>query len=220
MTDNIKPYENTEHVNNVSIKIAVFGGTFNPVHNGHIHIAKEFLRSLNCDKMIIIPTKTPPHKKAHDLASGADRLNMCKLAFDFDKRIEVSGMEINRDGPSYTSCTLRELKELYPNSTLYFIMGTDMLITIEQWYNYKEIFALAVLCAGSRDKNEYEKLKEYAEKLEKDGANVIIEDIKPIIISSTQIRRRLSTGRDTENMLPDKVYNYIKRKGLYNNGSD
>lgn len=215
MQDNINTYENIQHINNNEIRIAVFGGTFNPVHNGHIHIAKEFLYKLNCDKMIIIPTKTPPHKKAHDLASGIDRLNMCKLAFDFDKRIEVSNMEIKRDGPSYTSCTLRELKAIYPNATLYFIMGTDMLITIEHWYNYKEIFALAILCAGARDKNEYKKLKEYAEKLEKDGANVIIKDIKPVIISSTQIRDMLSSGRDTENMLPDKVYDYIRRKGLY-----
>ena len=110
------------------MKIGVFGGTFNPPHEGHKKLALEFMSRLSLDLLLIVPTYIPPHKLSDFLADGADRLEMCRLTFlPLGEKVSVSDMELRRHGKSYTVDTLRELKERYPKDELLFLMGSDML---------------------------------------------------------------------------------------------
>ena len=130
------------------MKIGVFGGTFNPVHLGHLNCLKSVAEQAGLDKMIVMPDRIPPHKQAEDLASSEDRLNMCRLAFADIPCVEISDWELKQEGKSYSVITLRHLKEIYPHDKLFFIMGSDMLLSFEEWYQYKEILSLsALICA-------------------------------------------------------------------------
>ena len=111
-------------------RIAMFGGTFNPIHNAHINLALAFIKKLKLDKLLLIPTGVPPHKTDLDIIYGEHRLNMCRLAVQDYKKIEVSDIEVKRGGKSYTADTLRQLKEIYPDSEFFVIMGADMYMTL------------------------------------------------------------------------------------------
>ena len=122
------------------MKTGVFGGTFNPVHKGHIMLAEYCMDSVGLDRIIMIPTAVPPHKISKNLASENDRLNMCELACKGKKNFSVSDIEIKRQGKSYTYETVTQLKEIYPDDHLYTIMGADMFLTLDRWKNPKIIF--------------------------------------------------------------------------------
>lgn len=196
-------------------KIAVFGGTFNPIHNGHIHIAKCFAKILHADSVILIPTNVPPHKKAVDLASSEDRLAMCRLAVNNESLFHVSDMEIRRGGPSYTSVTLRQLHTFYPDSHLFLITGEDMFVTLEQWYDAETIFRLSTVCAAPRSKEGMAALLQYAEKIGRKGAETRIESIKYLPVSSTQVRETVKTGGSIASLVPAAVEHYIREHHLY-----
>ena len=161
------------------MKTAVYGGTFNPIHRGHIHILGEFMERLALDRALLIPDGAPPHKQALDLAPGEHRLGMCRLdrnrylSLDSHKskmpqsgehrlgmcrlaaealpgRVEVSPIELERPGRSYTSDTLAQLNGLFPGEELYLLMGEDMFLTVDRWHAAEEIFRRAVLCASPR----------------------------------------------------------------------
>ena len=134
------------------MKIGLFGGTFNPVHNGHINLVKNFKDKLSLDKVLVIPTAVPPHKQAESLVSSEDRLNMCRLAFS--SLAEVSDVEIERGGRSYTVETLEELKKIYKDDDLYFLVGSDMLLSFKRWYRWEDILTMCTLCATDRDNEE------------------------------------------------------------------
>lgn len=195
-------------------KIAIFGGTFNPVHNGHIHLANEFSKIIGAKKILLIPTYVPPHKQVPELASAADRLAMCRLAAQ-TALFEVSDIEIRRGGSSYTSDTLRELKRIYPNSELYLIMGEDMFLTLEEWHEPQVIYSLATMCAAPRGKSGCEALLRYAEKLRRKGANAVISDIDYLPVSSTMIRSAIKSGGSISKYVPKPVADYIYEKHLY-----
>ena len=117
------------------MRICIYGGTFDPPHIGHMHACREFLNAFTVDKMYVIPTSTPPHKIRSSTVSGEDRLDMCKLAFsEISPLIEISDVELKREGKSYTADTINEIKALGYND-LYFLCGTDMLLTLDTWYN-------------------------------------------------------------------------------------
>ena len=107
------------------MKIGVFGGTFNPVHLGHLNCLKSVAEQADLDKVIVMPDRIPPHKQAEDLASSEDRLNMCRLAFADIPCVEISDWELKQEGKSYSVITLRHLKEIYPHDKLFFIMGSS-----------------------------------------------------------------------------------------------
>jgi nicotinate-nucleotide adenylyltransferase len=195
-------------------KIAVFGGTFNPIHNGHIHLVKEFSKRLGFDQVLLVPSRVPPHKQAKDLASAADRLAMCRLAA-LEFQFEVSEIEIERRGFSYTSDTLRELKRIYPDAELYFITGEDMFLTLANWHNAKCIFSLATLCAAPRSYGGMEKLLEYSEILRRGGAKTAIENIDYLPISSTMVRVAVKQGKNLAGLVPAAVAEYIIENNLY-----
>lgn len=195
-------------------KIAIFGGTFNPIHNGHIHLAKQFALQLGVDKVILIPTCVPPHKQAPDLASAQDRLAMCVLAAAEDL-FEVSDIEMKRSGPSYTADTLRELKLTYPDSEFYLITGEDMFLTLERWHKSQTIFDLAVLCAAPRSSDGLEKLREYAGMMQQHGAKTNIQNIEYLPISSTMVRDAVKRGENIAGLVPTLVADYIAENKLY-----
>lgn len=196
------------------MKIGVFGGTFNPPHNGHIRLAKAAADELKLDKLLVIPSCIPPHKIAAKLADGQERLEMCRLAFGCDPRFEVSPMELERGSRSYTVETLRELKVLYPDSELYFIVGSDMLESFDKWYLWQEILSLSVLCAASREEGYSPDLSRFGKLAER----IKIITLDPLEVSSTQIRN--SAGEVSSELLDPKVAAYIREHGLYDDGLD
>lgn len=194
-------------------KIAIFGGTFNPVHNGHVNLISSINKEISIDNIIIIPTNIPPHKKAEDLASANDRLNMCRLAFE--NMADVSEYEINRPGKSFTIDTLKHFKSKYPDDELYLIMGSDMLLSITTWKSYKEILSFATIIAASRSHEDTARITEYAEVLRDDNAKIITVLFPPYEISSTRIREMIADNEDYTCYLPQKVVEYIRNFKLY-----
>lgn len=199
------------------MKIGIFGGTFNPPHLAHLNIAEDFSRRLNFDKLIIIPTYQPPHKQAQSLADSEDRLEMCRLLFDTENS-EVSDIEIQRQGKSYTYDTLCQLEEKYPGAELYLIIGSDMLLSFHKWYRYKDILRKCTLCVLTR-KNDIDnaQMKDYAlENLGISEDDIVFSALEALELSSTQIRTMMARGEDVSALTGEKVWAYIREKGLYN----
>ena len=197
------------------MKVGIFGGTFNPIHNSHVYLGEEFLKALSLDKLIIMPTYQPPHKTATDLASTKDRLAMCRLATENLKGFSVCDYETRQPDKSYTYKTLTWLKEKEPNATLYFIMGSDMFFTVDDWKEPQEIYKRAVLCVAAREDHELEKLKQQQDYLKTKGAESIVLNIAPKPMSSTKIRESIAKGEDLSDFLNPKVISYIKEHNLY-----
>lgn len=195
-------------------KLAVFGGTFNPVHNGHLHLVRQFAHRIGADRVLLIPTRIPPHKAVQDLASARDRLEMCRLAVKQDG-FEVSAIEIERDGPSYTSDTLFAVKRENPDSELFFITGEDMFLTLEEWHEPEKIYSLATVCAAPRSGRGCKALNEYAQRVGKAGAKTMICDIEFLPISSTMVRKAVRGKKDLSVYVPASVADYIYRHHLY-----
>lgn len=197
-------------------RIGILGGTFNPVHNGHINMALSFLEKLKLDRVVFIPVWSPPHKNASELVPASDRLEMCRLACTGNEGLSVSNIEIRRGGKSYTVDTLRELNKITPESKLFLITGADMFVTLEHWKNFEEIMQLAALCACSRKEGELSQLSFFARKFEREyKAECYVENFPVTDVSSTQVRRIIRSGGDVSGFLPEPVMDYIKSKGLY-----
>lgn len=196
------------------MKIAMYGGSFNPPHNGHLHLAEEISRKLMLDKVVIIPSNISPQKTNNGNIDPVHRINMCKKAFS-SELFEVSDCEIARGGRSFTFDTLNYLKTLYPDDELYLLMGADMLLSFHTWYRYEDILSLCSICAVSRDDNDNaEVLRSYAESRLAKG-KVYVVDIKPFEVSSSEIREKLADGENCENLLSKEVSDYIKENKLY-----
>ena len=197
-------------------RIGVFGGTFNPPHIGHLQSAELFIRSMNLDKLYVIPAFIPPHKSDIPLTDSQIRLQMTKLCFGDLKEAEVSDIEIKRQGSSYTYLTLEELSST--DAELFFLCGSDMFICMDKWVNSEEIFRLATVCCISRANDSVlkEKIAKKSEEYkDKYSANVHVLNCDPLTLSSTQIRCMINQGGDCSGFLSEKVYEYIKSKGLY-----
>ena len=197
------------------MKTAMFGGSFDPIHNGHVSLAKAFVETLGLERVLIIPTFYPPHKQKKTTVTSEQRLEMCRLAFEGEELFEVSDIEIRREGKSYTYMTLEELSELYPDDELYLITGADMFMTIDEWKNPEIIFSHAVICGVPRDDDDISDLREKAKKLSAMGARTEILDPGIMTVSSTEIRRRVSDGESISGLVPPLVEDYIIENGLY-----
>lgn len=203
------------------MRIGVYGGTFNPPHLGHLSSARYAMETLGLDRLIFIPAGDPPHKAMPPFSPPAgERLKMMELAADsllLPGRVEVSDMEIRREGKSYTADTLTELHEQYPDDELWFLMGTDMFLSLQDWKRPEVICSLARLAAFARSRSDTgEMLEEQGKYLrETFGAKCAVIQLPQIIpVSSTQLRELLSKGEGRE-YLPAAVYGYILRNGLY-----
>ncbi len=193
----------------------MFGGSFNPVHIGHIMAARQIIEQFNIDKMYIVPTNIPPHKTSKYMISATHRLNMCEIAFKNMENVVVSDIEIKRTGASYTIDTLKTLSDENKSSEMYLVMGADMFLTLQSWKNPHEIFNLATICAIPREDMDFEKLNEHKEILQNMGAKckIIKDGVKSI--SSTKIRDNLKNGKDITRLTGKEICKYINDNNLY-----
>lgn len=197
------------------MRIGVFGGAFNPVHIGHINLAKSYLESLSLDKLLVIPTANPPHKTAVGLADAEDRLNMLSIAFKDVNKVEISDIEFHRTEKSYTYDTIKELRKTYTDDEVFLIIGEDQFLSFDEWYKYNELISEVVLCTAAREKNKREEIISFANKLLNGKNNYFLADFEPVIVSSSEIREKIKNNEDISSLVTADVYEYIKDKGLY-----
>lgn len=199
-------------------KTAIFGGSFNPVHNGHINLVKEIYSKVSLDRVIVMPTYISPFKKDDSgfVADGKDRLEMCRLAFEDCGFAEVSDYELSRAQVSYSADTVAHFREIYPDDELFFIMGSDMLLSFEKWHRFKDILKMCSLIAASREdkQSDLDLLEEKAEQLRAYG-QVIITEISAYEMSSTLIREKIMKNQDISCYMPEKVVKYIEDNHIY-----
>lgn len=198
------------------IKLGIFGGAFNPIHNGHLALARNYQQALNLDKVLFIPTAVPPHKTSQHLALAEDRLCMTRLAVEDCPAFQVSDIEFNRQGKSYTYDTLCEIKSIYPDSQLYLIIGADQFLTFHCWYKYREILDMVTVCTSARESEEEKQiLSSYAESISEMKDKYFISNQPVLKLSSSEIRDKIKNGQDISTLVPKKVCDYILEKGLY-----
>ncbi|MBE6779560.1 MAG: nicotinate (nicotinamide) nucleotide adenylyltransferase [Ruminococcaceae bacterium] len=189
---------------------AIFGGTFNPFHKGHYEMLNALNECKAVSKILVMPDKIPPHKEVDFLATDDDRFNMCKIAAaDFNKA-EVCDIEFKRQGKSYTYDTVKLLKEIFPNDNLAFVCGGDMLVYFDKWYKYEELMKMLPFIVFSRTSTENTEFLSCIEKFKNMGMQIILMDNEISNISSTDFR-----NFPAAKLLPEKIYNYIKERGLY-----
>lgn len=200
------------------MKIAIYGGSFNPPHLGHYSAACAVVDAIHPDKLLIMPANLPPHKLlAPNSPSPEERLTMCRLAFGDIPCAEVSDLELSRGGLSYTSDTVSQLRKAWPDDALYLLIGTDMLLSFTAWHEFEYILSECTLLVLSRDYGENARLTEAAEYLRAQyHASVRIIPCAPVPASSTQIRADLLQGFRPD-MLPDNVYAFIAEHNWYRN---
>lgn len=197
------------------MRIGIYGGTFNPPHTGHRKAAREAIGALGLDKLLIIPTAEPPHKELPEESAGPEqRLELARLCFGGLEGAEVSPLELERGGKSYTVDTVAELRRLYPGAELWLIMGGDMFLSLEKWYRSEELLRETGVAVSARA-DERERILAEAEKLRRErGARVRFIDEPPIVISSTALRESLRRAEGRE-YLTEETYAYIVKNRLY-----
>ena len=208
----------------MTMKIGVFGGTFNPIHRGHLAAATAAAGQLSLDKLLLIPDAIPPHKPLPSGSAGAEeRLEMVQLCTaEVSAPAEVLDLELRRQGASYTCDTLAQLREQYPEEELFLLMGSDMFLSFETWRQPERICDLATLAVFSRrEESEAAAFARQKRRLEATyGAHIrVLENPEVVEISSTELREKLSRGEGRA-YLTEPVYGYILRKGLYGTKAD
>jgi nicotinate-nucleotide adenylyltransferase len=200
------------------MRLGILGGCFNPIHAGHIHVAREAMRLLALEKVLFVVAAAPPHKPAHGLAPFSDRLQMVRLALEKHEAFEASDIEAERNGPSYTVDTLRELRRLHPDAELYFIIGADTIRELPTWREPGEVLRLAQIAVMFRTGFPFDDIG----LLKKIADNKTIEQIRkntfatePVNVSSTEIRKRVSAGKEITALVPAAVAQYIRKHGIY-----
>ena len=198
------------------MRVGIFGGTFSPPHKGHFNAANDFRESMALDRLLIVPAAIPPNKEGLDLLPARHRLAMCRIAFAKIPGCEVTPIEIDRGGTSYTYETLTALSS--PENQLFLMMGTDMFLTLDTWRRPDEILRLATVVVASRSfdpetTGAIEKKRE--ELLSAYNGNVVF--LKNVIceVSSTFLREKIAAGEDVSEWIDDGVLQYIEKEKLY-----
>jgi nicotinate-nucleotide adenylyltransferase len=199
------------------MRVAVLGGTFNPPHIAHLLCASEAADQLGLDRVILMPVFTPPHKEVPEDPGAEVRVELCELAAAGDERLEVSRLEIDRGGSSFTVDTLRELHARHPEHELIFIVGGDMAVSLPTWKEPRAVLELAKLAIAERSgalrRDVIERLTaEYGEDV---TDRLDFFDMPRMDISSSDIRRRVAAGRTIRYLVPDAVADHVARHGLY-----
>lgn len=196
-------------------KIGIMGGTFDPVHYGHLATAEAVRTKYDLDIVIFIPSGNPPHKKNSNVSDKSHRYNMTLLATANNDNFMVSSMEIKRNGYSYTVDTLDRLNEKYPNAVFYFITGADIVYEIEGWHRAADIFAKAYLVGATRPGVKGDRAKKIMELEEKYNTKILDIHVPALDISSTDLRQRVVEEKTIKYLLPDLVEKYIYKHKLY-----
>jgi len=208
------------------VRTALFGGTFNPIHIGHLALAEKVADSFKIDRMLLIPSKIPPHKTGNVIPSDMrfEMVRMCAKLLG--ERFHVSDFETSNEGVSYTLLTLKHFREKYPEDEIFFACGADIFATIEKWHRYSELFDYVNFIVVRRSMISFGKMLEAVPEWlhdkvitedqysgEKSG-KIILYEMPPVDVSSTDIRDALEASYRKAN-LPDVVYEYISENGLY-----
>jgi nicotinate-nucleotide adenylyltransferase len=190
-------------------KIGILGGTFDPIHLGHLVLAEQVREKLKLDQVIFIPCLRSPHKTRQKLSPAKDRFQMIRLAVEGNPSFCVSDIELKRRGVSYTVDTLRRLKDVYSESQIYFLTGSDVLNELGTWKDPERIYRLAKVVIATRPGfDEFDRRNRFAKKS-------IVVPITGIDVSSSEIRRRVKKGKSIEYLVPSVVEDYIEEKRLY-----
>ena len=220
------------------MRIGLFGGTFNPIHRGHLWAASEVIKRFNLDQIFLIPAALPPHKTSGLVAKADDRLEMINLAIADLSGLTVSDVELNRPGPSYTIDTIRYFKDtLAKDAQIYLMMGLDAFLEIHTWKSYQDLLEQIAFIVMARPDEDYSDaqqgwriLETYLKstlspdnRFDAEHACYILEakqpihicDIKALDISSTKIREKVKRKQSIENLVTPEVDDYIRIKGLY-----
>ncbi|MGN0688328.1 MAG: nicotinate (nicotinamide) nucleotide adenylyltransferase [Oscillospiraceae bacterium] len=192
------------------IKTGIFGGAFNPVHNGHVRLAEEAVKQLKLKKLLIIPTFDSPHKETK-LAAFDDRAEMCRRAFSHIEGAQICDIERRLGGKSYTINTVRALKDECPGEQFFLLIGGDMLFSFDKWYKYESLLKETKVCAIARDNDSLVDMMEFADEM----GRVKVLPTKAVEVSSTEIRERVSRGEDVSQLVPQTVAEYIAANSLY-----
>ena len=192
-------------------RFGIYGGTFNPIHNGHLHLIRAASAQLSFDRLLVVPANIPPHKAATDLASNRDRLEMARLATAGMPGVWVSDIELRARGKSYTVLTLERLRALFPECSFTLLMGADMLESFDRWHRWRDILKLADIAAFARNEGEESLLERKAALI---GRARVVR-VEPLPLSSTLVREKVRRGEDISDLVPEPVAAYIYEKGLY-----
>lgn len=198
------------------MRIGIFGGTFDPVHIGHMKMAEHAMKEFALDKIIFVPNANPPHKKDKLIEDYSHRFKMLEIAFEGACNFSVSDYESESGKYYYSLHTMRHFRELYGDDT-YFIIGGDSLMTIHQWYEYETLLKENKFIVFLRDGNE--DFYKTVEKYRSFGARIHVSKMKETVVSSTEIRKNINKMKKTD-LITDEVYNYIVENGLYGGSYD
>lgn len=199
-------------------KMGLFGGSFDPIHQGHIEMALRLAEKLELDGVLLMPTFVPPHKIRVSMAAAEHRLAMCRLAAEVFPQLQVSDLELRREGASFTVDTLTALCRQYPDTRWYLITGADMFTTLRTWHRFEEIARMAVPCTVPRNGTDMADLRAYAAALEQEGIHCYVDDAPVTDVSSTEIRQRVAAGKSLQGLVLPSIEEYISRYGLYRQG--
>ncbi len=199
-------------------KVGILGGTFNPIHNGHIDMALKIRKEFMLDKVILMPCGNPPHKKneADELAPKQKRMHMAALCAFENEGMEASDIEVKREGYTYTVDTMRELTKRDQDTDFYYIIGSDTLFELEMWKEFSALAGLARFVCVRREEHEALSVAAEAARLsEQYGATVLVPGYTGLDVSSSYIRKRIAQGKSIAAFVPESVEEYINACGLY-----
>jgi nicotinate-nucleotide adenylyltransferase len=200
------------------MRLGIFGGTFDPIHVGHLILAEQCREACQLDRVLFIPAGQPPHKTERQITAGKQRLEMVELAIAGQTAFEASPIEIKREGPSFSVLTLSELASKNPGAELFFLMGSDSLADLPSWYQPAHIASLATLVVATRPGSVQPDVKPLVDVIGRPATVQILEhvvEIPLVEISSTDIRARVAAGRSIHYLVPRSVECYIETHGLY-----
>jgi len=195
-------------------RIAIMGGTFNPIHIGHLVCAEEAVSQYGLDRVLFMPTGIPPHKEVEAGVGSEDRFRMTQIAIAGNPRFEVSRYEIDKKALCYTVDTLRHFRAEMPDAQLFFISGTDAVIEILEWKDPEEVLNLATMIAATRPGFPLEEIPGKVRELMEEG-RVRVMEIPCIGVSSSLVRARVSAGRSIRYLVPEAVERFIEKEKLY-----
>jgi nicotinate (nicotinamide) nucleotide adenylyltransferase len=197
-------------------KIGIMGGTFNPIHFGHLFLAENAFEQVSLDKVLFMPSKNPPHKAKPVQVSEQQRVDMINLAISNNPHFELSTLELHREGLTFTADTLRLLTAENSDTEYYFIVGMDSLFMMQNWKEPQVVFDLCTIVVAGRDNSKAEEIQKHIDYLKKNfHAKIIYIEMPMIQIASAEIRERYMSKRSVRYFMPDSVIDYIAKNQLY-----
>lgn len=196
------------------MRIGIYGGSFNPVHNGHIHLAESAADILHLDRVYLVPSRISPHRSSDEYATGEDRMEMLRLACQRDERLFPCDYELVNDRKSYTIYTVEEFRRRFSEDELFLLVGSDMLLCFDQWNRFEDILKCVTLAVVSRNDGDRDILEQKAENLRKFG-EIIVCSVEALEMSSSEIRKKIAENEKISCYLDENVVQYITLRKLY-----